>query len=208
MSGTDRPTTFYPRALSLIVLFLAVLLALAVAPAVAQEAQENGTEEIEELDSFEDFEIVETDLSPGPAELVGRMHPAMVHFPIGWITLVLLLDLLTLVFGRRELEPAGLWALALGLLAFVPAVATGLLRAGYTTVSAGIYHPVETHRNLAFLVLLICVTALATRWKARKNLTGTVQWVYLAMMAVAAGLIGFVGHLGGKMVYGENFLPF
>ena len=208
MSGTDRPTTFYPRALSLIVLFLAVLLALAVAPAVAQEAQENGTEEIEELDSFEDFEIVETDLSPGPAELVGRMHPAMVHFPIGWITLVLLLDLLTLVFVRRELEPAGLWALALGLLAFVPAVATGLLRAGYTTVSAGIYHPVETHRNLAFLVLLICVTALATRWKARKNLTGTVQWVYLAMMAVAAGLIGFVWHLGGKMVYGENFLPF
>lgn len=208
MSRTDRPNTFSPRVLSLVVLFLVVLFTLAVAPAVAQEVQENGTEEIEELDSFEDFEIVEADLSPGPTELAGRMHPAMVHFPIGWITLVLLLDLLTFVFGRRELEPAGLWALVLGVLAFVPAVATGLLRAGYITVSAGIYHPVETHRNLAFLVLLICLAALAIRWKTRKSLTGVVQWVYLAMIAAAAGLIGFVGHLGGKMVYGENFLPF
>jgi uncharacterized membrane protein len=187
---------------------LVVAFALFSVPAVAQDAADSGTEEIEELDSFEDFEIVEAEPSPGLPELAGRMHPALVHFPIGWITLVLLLDLLTIFLGRRELESAGLWALFLGVLAFIPAATTGLLRANYLTVSAGIYHPVELHRNLAFLVLLICLVALVLRFKSRKSFTGTVRWTYLALMTAAAGLIGFVGHLGGKMVYGENFLPF
>lgn len=198
----------FPRVSLLLILVLVAVLLPPAAPVGAQNARDDGTEEIEELDSFEDFEIVEADTAPGLPELAGRLHPALVHFPIGWITLVLLLDLLALVLGRRELEQAGLWVLALGVLAFLPAVATGLLRAGTLTVSAGIYYPVETHRNLAFLVLFICLVALATRFRARKNFTGTVRWVYLAMMAAAAGLIGFVGHLGGKMVYGENFLPF
>jgi uncharacterized membrane protein len=208
MRRTDRFTTRSLRTLSLIALLLALLFVFPVVPSAAQETVDNGTEEIEELESFDDFEIVEADPVPGPAELAGRMHPAMVHFPIGWITLVLLLDLLALVLGRRELEAAGLWALGLGVLAFAPAIASGLLRADSLTVSAGIYYPVELHRNLAFLVLLICLAALLTRIKGRKNLTGAVKWVYLALMVAAAGLIGFVGHLGGKMVYGENFLPF
>ena len=208
MNGFGLPHGVFPRILTILALFLVIAIASPLAPSTAQEVGDDGTEEIEELDSFDDFEIVEADPEPGVKELAGRMHPALVHFPIGWITLVLLLDLLTFVLGRRELEAAGLWVLAFGVLAFIPAAVTGLLRADSLTVSAGIYYPVELHRNLAFLVLLICLIALVTRFRARKNLTGVVQWLYLAMMVAAAGLIGFVGHLGGKMVYGENFLPF
>ncbi len=208
MNGPDRPHPLFPRLVSLLILLCAAMLALPAVPSIAQEAADSGTAEIKEADSFVDFEIVEADPSPGLPELAGRMHPALVHFPIGWIALVVLLDLLTIVLGRRELEAAGLWALFLGVLAFIPAAATGLLRAYYLTVSPGIYYPVETHRNLAFLVFLICFAALVLRFKSRKKFTGTVQWVYLALMVTAAGLIGFVGHLGGKMVYGENFLPF
>ncbi len=208
MNEQGRLHNVFPRVSLLLILVLVAVLLPPAAPVGAQQASDDGTEEIEELESFDDFEIVEADPEPGVAEMAGRLHPALVHFPIGWITLVLLLDLLAFVLGRRELEAAGLWALALGVLAFVPALSTGLLRANSMTVSAGIYYPVETHRNLAFLVLFICLVALATRFRARKNFTGTVRWIYLAMMAAAAGLIGFVGHLGGKMVYGENFLPF
>jgi len=208
MIEPGRLNTLFLRALFLLMLLCVVILVVTALPSMAQTAADNGTEDIEELESFEDFEIVEADTAPGPVELAGRMHPALVHFPIGWITLVLLLDLLTIVLGRRELEPAGLWALGLGVLAFIPAVASGLLRADYLTVSADIYYPVETHRNLALLVLLVCIIALVLRFKSRKNFSGAVQWIYLALMAVAVGLIGFVGHLGGKMVYGENFLPF
>jgi uncharacterized membrane protein len=208
MNGSGLPHGVFPRILTILALFLVIAIVSPLAPSTAQEVGDDGTEEIEELDSFDDFEIVEADPEPGLPELAGRMHPALVHFPIGWITLVLLLDLLTFVLGRRELETAGLWVLAFGVLAFIPAAASGLLRADTLTVSAGIYYPVELHRNLAFLVLLICLIALVTRFKSRKNLTGAVQWAYLAMMVAAAGLIGFVGHLGGKMVYGENFLPF
>lgn len=195
--------------IALAVLSLAFLAGLpAAAPPAAAQSADGGTEEVTDFEVLDDFEIVEADASPGLSELAGRMHPAVVHFPIGWITLVLMLDLIAILFGRRELEPAGLWALALGVLAFIPAVATGLLRAGSMTVSAGIYYPVDLHRNLAFAVLFICLCALAVRWRARKAFTGAVRWAYLALMLVAASLIGFVGHLGGKMVYGENFLPF
>jgi len=196
-----------PRVLLILVLLTAALL-LAPPSCVAQTVQDSGTEEIEELESFDDFEIVDADPEPGLLDMVGRLHPALVHFPIGWITLVLLFDLLALVLGRRELDTASLWVLGLGLLAFVPAIVTGLLRADSVSVSAGIYYPVAEHRNLAFLVLLIGAAALFTRWKARHNFSGAIRWVYLAMIAAATALIGLVGHLGGKMVYGENFLPF
>lgn len=208
MSKADHRQALLPRVFFPSILFLVAALALSAAPSVAQETRDSGTGKIEEAESVDDFEIVEADPAPGLPELAGRMHPALVHFPIGWITLVLLLDLATFVLGRRELESAGLWALTFGVLAFPPAAATGLLLADHTAVAAGVYYPVETHRNLAFLVLLICLIALATRWKARKNVTGAMQWIYLAMITAAAGLIGFVGHLGGKMVFGENYLPF
>jgi len=195
--------------LCLFFLILAVALAFPLAPLVAQETAGDGAaEEIEEFEVIDDFEIVETEKALGFSELLGRLHPAMVHFPIGWITLLLLLELATVLLGRRELEPAGRWVLALGILGFLPALATGFLRADQFTVSAGIDSPVFLHRNLALLTLLICVAALALRWKAGKTLGGAMRWAYLTLVAMAVLLIGYVGHLGGKMVYGENFLPF
>jgi len=207
MNGLCRFCPNPLRALLACVLLGGLLFVPITGTAVAQTA-DGGTEEIEELEDFEDFEIVEADTEPGTPELAGRLHPALVHFPIGVITLVLILELVTVVLGRRELEPAGLWVLAFGVLSLIPAAVSGLLRADSMTVSAGIYYPVELHRNLAFLVLFLCLVALAIRFKARNNFAGALRWIYLAIMAVAAGLIGFVGHLGGKMVYGENFLPF
>jgi len=192
----------------LLVLLLAACFAYPVALLATPGAEDDGVEVIEELDDFDDFEIVEAKPAPEPSELVGRLHPALVHFPIGWIVLVLVLELLTLVFGLSDLERAGHWVLGLGLLAMVPAIASGLLRAGSMTLAAGVYYPVETHRNLAFLAMVVCILALGLRFKVGSMLSGTMRWVYLVLIAVATVLIGLVGHLGGKMVYGENFLPF
>ena len=54
------------------------------------------SEEIEEVQ-----EVTEStaDAPASPLKLVGRMHPPLVHFPVAWITLALILE----IFSRVRL---------------------------------------------------------------------------------------------------------
>ena len=42
----------------------------------------------------------------------------------------------------------------------------------------------------------------------RNRIEGAVKWIYLGLIFVSASLVGLAGHLGGKMVFGESYLPF
>jgi uncharacterized membrane protein len=188
---------------------LASLWLLALAPAALASA--DGPEEVEEVEEVEQVQTVPSG-APGQArgatlDVVGKLHPLLVHFPIAWLLLLGLVDGLTFGLRRERWARAGLWLLALAVLSAVPTVVTGLLRASHVQDPKLVEELVE-HRNLGLLTLGAATLALVLRLIRRNELGGPWRLAYLALIAAAVGLVIATGHHGGMLVYGENYFSF
>lgn len=165
------------------------------------------TGKIEEIQDVTPVEVPPA-AQPGLMELVGRIHPAVIHFPIAWLTLLLLIETVALFTGKAEWSRFGLYVLILTLLSFIPAVTTGLILAKSQESDPDIIKLVTLHRNINLSVVLICVIAFILRLARAEKLQGRARLPYYLLILVSTALIMFSGHLGGKMVFGENYLPF
>ena len=191
-------------------------------PAVDAVREVEGVEAIEEIEEVEEIEEIEEIEEVAPAvvgdaaaepqggtwELVGRLHPSLVHFPIAWLLLLVLLDLFTFALRREALAPVGLGLLGLTALSFVPAVATGLLRGEVLEEQAALHDLVETHETLMLVTAGLVAAALVLRLARRDRLTGASRAVYLGLIVGAAALVAVGAHWGGKIVFGPGALPF
>lgn len=199
-------------------LLSAVLLALLWSfscggPVSAQElgqAAAPGQEPVEEIENVEAVtEIQAAAEKPTTIDvLMGRLHPALVHLPIGWLLATLLLDFLGLCLNRTGFHRAGLVLLLVAALSCMPAMVSGWLRASELASGGPSADLVISHRNLMIGVSSLVVLALGLRLWRKNQIEGLFRWIYLGMILIGSGLIGFGGHLGGKLVFGANFLPF
>jgi hypothetical protein len=111
-------------------------------PAVDEEVE--AVEVVEVVQQVEEVEAVVA-IATGPADetawsawqVVGRFHPAFVHLPIGFLLLLLILELLALVRRSPGLAACGLAAHVLTALAAVPAVLSGFLRSAEMWTAGG-----------------------------------------------------------------------
>ncbi len=187
-----------------------IALALSLAFEVGSKAQEpdpDRGQSIEEIEELEDIEIVEPQQPPGFLEILGRFHPAVVHIPIGWLMMVVIIDLVTFVVGREDWAEWGFYALGGTVLSFFPAILTGFLKASTLATDSPIFSLMETHRNLNMLVVSLCILAFLVRLGKRNRLEGRVRQLYLGLILLSAALLTISGHIGGEMVFGENYLP-
>ncbi|MEE8410050.1 MAG: DUF2231 domain-containing protein [Myxococcota bacterium] len=163
-------------------------------------------ENIEDLDGLE--EVTSAGSGDGFADLIGRFHPSMVHVPIGWMMLLALVELAVFLGGRKELERAGFLLLLGTAAAFLPAIATGLLRLSHLPQDPASLAPALLHRNILFAAFAMLLLATGLRVWRRSSFTGAVRHAYIGFIIVAAALVAAGAHLGGKLVYGEGYLPF
>ena len=193
-----------------------VLLTLAVglpAPGVAEPAAPTGGgSAAPAVESLDDVQVVKTPSAEGRptglGDLVGRLHPALVHFPIAWLIALLVIDFVGLVLGREAWQGWGYWALIGTGLSLVPTVPTGFLRAAYLLPDAAAQHALIMHRTLILIVTGLIALALGLRVLRRNRLAGPARLGYLALLVAAAGLVLVAADFGGKMVYGPSFLSF
>lgn len=208
------------RARTLAAVVLAGLLGLVMAgPLVAQtgQASEAAASTVPEAPApaVEEIEIIDTGddapAGPGPAgfwDFVGRLHHGVVHLPIGWLLLMVLLDIAAFGFNRRAAEDVGLWTLGLTVLSFVPGIVTGMLRAAHLREAPEIAVLVGQHQAMIFITFGLAALAFGVRWLNRERLVGAVRGAYLTLIGLAAGLMLVAGHWGGRIVFGPDFLGF
>ncbi len=139
--------------------------------------------------------------------IIGRLHPLIVHFPIGWFMLLLLVEGVALIRDSATLRDLGFPLLGLTILATLPAVTTGLLDAA-TDLDEAPAAILLWHRNLNIGFSLLLIIAAILRWASRPRLLGSRKLAYIGLLLVAGGLLFTAGHFGGEMVYGEDYLPF
>ena len=141
----------------------------------------------------------------GLSDLIGRLHPALVHFPIAWLVGLALVDLVGLVLKREAWQRAGIYLLGGTVLSLLPTAATGLLRAAHMPSDAAVHALLVTHRTLNFGVTGLVVAAFALRLLRRMQ--GPARIVYLVLVFAATGLVLVAADFGGRMVYGPDYLP-
>lgn len=148
------------------------------------------------------------DSNETPAPLLGRLHPALVHFPIAGLPLALLGFVLYAAtrqetFARADVPPllvAGLFAVA----AFFSGDAAEDA-AGFT---GDMHELVEKHELVATIVMWTCLALIAVRLWRWRGLTGAWRAVYGVGLVAATALAAYTGFLGGSLVFGPDHLRF
>ncbi len=129
------------------------------------------------------------------SELIGHLHPALVHLPIGILLLAGLFQLLALKPKYASLHAATKIALFWGMISAILSCISG-----YLLSLSGDYDEelVDTHKWFAISTASISVIAyLFNRWENE-----FAKWVILLMIP----LIFITGHLGGSLTHGTDYL--
>jgi uncharacterized membrane protein len=135
--------------------------------------------------------------------VIGRLHPLVLHFPIGLVLAAAAAELLAILTRRESWRALGVAnARAGGALAVVTAIA------GWALTSASFIEPsrlLEWHRwtGVAGATAAAGAAVVSTQLRAPSR-----RWLvlYQAGLFGAAALIGLAGHLGGTLVWGAEFL--
>jgi nitrite reductase/ring-hydroxylating ferredoxin subunit/uncharacterized membrane protein len=121
------------------------------------------------------------------------LHPALTDVPLGSWSAAATFDALDLLRGEDSLADAADAALALGVLAAVPAALSGINDWSYLRGDSKRVGTVHALVNTTGLVLN--VASLALRWSGRRDLGRLIS-------GVAYGGALFAAHLGGELSFG------
>ncbi len=130
-------------------------------------------------------------------EFFGRLHPMVLHAPIGLLIALVALEAFAAV-RRRQLAPEVrsplAWLVALS--------AAGAAGTGFVLGRSGEFGGdlVDLHRILGIGAALACVVAAVVQQRAGA------RGAYFAMLAVATGAVVIAGHKGAAVTHGENYL--
>jgi uncharacterized membrane protein len=134
-------------------------------------------------------------------ELAGRLHPMLVHFPIALALIAAGAEVLAMVTRRPAWHGLALANVRAGAVFAAGAAAAGWLFArGAGQASDGL----EVHRWLAIgsTAAMIAAAILTIRLPA----CPTNRRLYRIFLFASALGIGVTAHLGGMLVWGDNFL--
>lgn len=136
--------------------------------------------------------------------LIGKLHPLLLHFPIGLVLAAAAAELLAILTKR------GSWrATAIANVRAGAAMATLTAIAGWGLTSAPFVESgrlLEWHRwtGVSGAVAAMAAAMASARLDARSPRSVS---IYHAALFAAAALIGVAGHLGGTLVWAGFFRP-
>jgi uncharacterized membrane protein len=136
-------------------------------------------------------------------EFLARLHPLVVHLPIGILLLAFLLEVLSRFRGYKKLRSAVFISILLGTISAIFACISGWL----LSQDGGYDEPlIDQHKfsGLATAAVSIVITALYYRIKLFPKVNRNAIRLFSFLPLVV--LILITGHLGGSVTHGEDFL--
>ncbi len=133
----------------------------------------------------------------------GRLHPLVVHLPIGFLLLALFLEGASRIRRFVRVRHSVPLALVVSAGSAIMAVAFGTLLAaggGYDGST------VLWHKRLGIGVAVACVAATALWYGASTRRGVALRRAYELSLFVAVALLMAAGHLGGTLTHGPEFL--
>ncbi len=128
-------------------------------------------------------------------------HPLFVHFPIALWIAALIFEALAVIRSSDALHRAATWALYLGTLFAIPAVASGLFAADSVPEKGPAHEVVETHENLMLLSSSVALGLSILAFFKRNSFTAGLRKFFLLALIVLAGLLTIGSDRGAQLVY-------
>ena len=133
-------------------------------------------------------------------QFLGRLHPLILHLPIGILAIAFLMEWMSRKEKFGTLAPAVGFAIQIGMLSSILAAVSGYLlswEGGYEETI------LERHQYLGIATAVISVIVYFLH-KRKKSKLG--QKFYFLIFGILMILIGITGHLGGSLTHGSDFL--
>lgn len=143
---------------------------------------------------------------PGAAVLVGRLHPALVHFPFALVIAAGLLEAGRLVTRRSSGSSAAIACLAFAVPGAALAVIAGLLNAQFEPHGRGVAPLIDSHRLAGYVTAGLAGAALAAGLFTIRRPGVVISSLYRGVTLTAAVAVVFTAHLGSTVVRGEGHL--
>ena len=139
----------------------------------------------------------------GLLDFIGRLHIILVHLPIGWLLLLLLVDIGTFGLKLTEGVRAGALLLFGTFISLVPVVITGFIRVTYVSTPDNL-ELLQLHRNLSLGLVAVILLAFLERIRSRNKLEGSPKVFYLALVVAAVALLSIGGYMGAQISFGPH----
>ena len=136
-------------------------------------------------------------------KFLGRLHPLIVHFPIGLLIVALILELFTLNKKNQELRPGINLLLVIGTLGAVISVAFGLLLKTQDDYSGNLL-TIHQWSGIATSILAAATVRLHVLI-IRQNRTNLLK-PYRAILIFTVLSVMIAGHYGAALTHGADFL--
>jgi uncharacterized membrane protein/mono/diheme cytochrome c family protein len=130
-------------------------------------------------------------------QLLGRLHPLVVHFPIGLLVVALFMEMLTLNGKRPGLREGINWMVYIGALSAILSASLGWFLKTFDEYSGEL---IEWHQNLGIATAIFSVVTAYILYKSSKLVA------YRASLVISVVLLTITGHLGANLTHGEDFL--
>lgn len=176
----------------------------AAAPLGTAAATGTGEAKIIERAGPVEVEVTETNVA---LETVAYLHPAVVHMPIAWVILLLLLEAYGFVTNDAKSAPFARALAWLAFLSFIPGLMTGFAKGTLeeSHLDAEDLAEMLTHRNMMLVsAALMLVLAVLRSRKRNSVFDGGSRLVYLGLLLALFGILSLGAHIGGEMVYGDG----
>lgn len=150
--------------------------------------------------------MIDLTLADTLLRFVGRLHPALVHFPIALFIVAALLEVVRLVRRKPEPSPSAVTCVVIGAATGVAVAFSGWMNADFESHAAALEDELFWHRWLGVGVAAAGVAAAGVALGARVVKAPAFQRVYALLLLGVAAMVGLTGHFGGSMVYGPAYL--
>jgi uncharacterized membrane protein/mono/diheme cytochrome c family protein len=133
------------------------------------------------------------------SEFIGRIHPALVHFPIVLLLTAVAFEWLGRWKRYRKLKKSIKFLLTSGFIAALAACLTGLLHEQSGEFDA---HQTSFHQWLGIAVTVLAFIALLLRGRKEQEL----RVGYVGTLVSLTIVVILAGHAGAEITYGKGFL--
>jgi len=130
-----------------------------------------------------------------------NLHPFLVHFPIAFLLLALILEVIALVRKNPEISRAAWWNQIGGTIGLALTVGSGLLAEKSVHIADDARELFERHEQLAFLTAAVFALLLFWRIAARERVPPQAPGVYVVLFLMGTAFLLTGALYGGEMVF-------
>ncbi len=135
---------------------------------------------------------------PAWLQVAGRLHPVVLHLPIGFLIFFVIM-----LFARNEFKKKAFKKIALLTLLLTSVAASVTALFGFFLSLQGDYgaDALTQHKVSGVLLSFLCYVLLLVFERVEEN-----EIVFFGLGALTIGSLLFVGHSGGTLTHGENYV--